>query len=112
MQLVYVDDLHIVTAGRDKFATLWMILLAYEIVGAVPCAFVRLAGCGQQGHRCEASADGPHCPVLHLGGILARHEARIRCKAVASFFFPGRIVLGGWSLTGGPDPAPWFSVEV
>ena len=33
MQLVYVDDLHIVTAGRDKFATLWMILLAYEIVG-------------------------------------------------------------------------------
>ena len=43
MQLVYVDDLHIVTSGRDKFATLWMILLAYEIVGT-PFSYHKFVG--------------------------------------------------------------------
>ena len=43
MQLVYVDDLHIVAAGRDKFATLWMILLAYEIVGT-PFSYHKFVG--------------------------------------------------------------------
>ena len=33
LQLVYVDDLRIVTSGPDKFTTLWMILLAYEVLG-------------------------------------------------------------------------------
>ena len=33
MQIVYVDDLHIVTAGPQKFLVLWMILAAYEAIG-------------------------------------------------------------------------------
>ena len=32
MQLVYVDDLHMVQAGRDKFLNLWLALLAYEVI--------------------------------------------------------------------------------
>ena len=38
MQLVYVDDLHLLAAGPDKFLILWMILAACEVVGT-PCAY-------------------------------------------------------------------------
>ena len=33
LQLAYVDDLHVVRWGDQKFKSLWMLLLAYEILG-------------------------------------------------------------------------------
>ena len=33
LQLAYVDDLHVVAWGEQKFKSLWMLLLAYEILG-------------------------------------------------------------------------------
>ena len=43
LQLLYVDDLHLLTAGPDKFVTLWMILAAYEVVGT-PFAYHKFKG--------------------------------------------------------------------
>ena len=43
LQLLYVDDLHLLTAGPDKFLTLWMILAAYEVVGT-PFAYHKFKG--------------------------------------------------------------------
>ena len=43
LQLVYVDDLHLLTAGPDKFLILWMVLAAYEVVGT-PFAYHKFKG--------------------------------------------------------------------
>ena len=43
LQLVYVDDLHVVTVGAQKFETLWMALAAYEILGT-PFGYGKFAG--------------------------------------------------------------------
>ena len=43
MQIVYVDDLHIVTAGPQKFVVLWMILAAYEAIGT-PFSYHKFKG--------------------------------------------------------------------
>ena len=43
LQMVYVDDLHLMTAGAHKFINLWMILAAYEVVGA-PFAYHKFRG--------------------------------------------------------------------
>ena len=43
LQLLYADDLHLLTAGPDKFLTLWMILAAYEVVGT-PFAYHKFKG--------------------------------------------------------------------
>ena len=43
LQLLYIDDLHLLTAGPDKFLTLWMILAAYEVVGT-PFAYHKFKG--------------------------------------------------------------------
>ena len=43
MQLVYVDDLHMVQAGEDKFLNLWLALLAYEVIGA-PFSYAKFKG--------------------------------------------------------------------
>ena len=42
-QLVYVDDLHLLTAGPDKFLILWIVLAAYEVVGT-PFAYHKFKG--------------------------------------------------------------------
>eukprot|EP00435_Cladocopium_sp_Y103_P024615 s4687_g6.t1 len=43
LQLVYVDDLHMVAVGEQKFETLWMALAAYEILGT-PFGYKKFAG--------------------------------------------------------------------
>lgn len=43
LKLVYVDDLHMVAVGEQKFRTLWMALFLYEAVGT-PFAFHKFAG--------------------------------------------------------------------
>eukprot|EP00439_Symbiodinium_sp_Y106_P005782 s7996_g1.t1 len=43
MQLVYVDDLHMVQAGKDKFLNLWLALLAYEVIGT-PFSYAKFKG--------------------------------------------------------------------
>ena len=43
LQVVYVDDLHIILVGKDKFLVLWMALAAYELVGT-PFAYHKFRG--------------------------------------------------------------------
>ena len=43
LQMVYVDDLRLMTAGAHKFINLWMILAAYEVVGT-PFAYHKFRG--------------------------------------------------------------------
>ena len=43
LQMVYVDDLHLMTAGAQKFINLWIILAAYEVVGT-PFAYHKFRG--------------------------------------------------------------------
>ena len=43
LQVVYVDDLHIILVGKDKFLVLWMALAAYELVGT-PFAYHKCRG--------------------------------------------------------------------
>ena len=42
-QLVYVDDLHAVAVGEQKFETLWMALAAYEVLGT-PFGYKKFSG--------------------------------------------------------------------
>ena len=184
MQLVYVDDLHIVTAGRDKFATLWMIVLAWgvavDFIGYHISISSWQAGVSEKRARwiVERVDQTERANWLVSGRALAEFVGRVtfvarmlvwlkpflaplyawqavvsrgtvarlpqmahivlcfirkeflqgmRLESVARPWpllwqafradakcAPGRIVLGGWSLTGGPDPsiAPSFSVEV
>ena len=48
IQIVYVDDLHIVVVGPDKYVVLWMILAAYELLGT-PFSYKKFHG----GVECE-----------------------------------------------------------
>ena len=48
IQIVYVDDLHIVVVGPDKYVVLWMILVAYELLGT-PFSYKKFHG----GVECE-----------------------------------------------------------
>ena len=43
LKLVYVDDIHMVAVGEQKFRTLWMALFLYEALGT-PFAFHKFAG--------------------------------------------------------------------
>ena len=43
LQVVFVDDLHLVVTGADKYIVLWMILAAYLLVGT-PFAFHKFKG--------------------------------------------------------------------
>ena len=43
MQVVFADDLHLLTAGQHKFLTMWMCLAAYELVGT-PFAYRKFRG--------------------------------------------------------------------
>ena len=43
MQLAYVDDLHILCIGPEKFITLWMSILAYEVIGT-PFSYRKFKG--------------------------------------------------------------------
>ena len=43
LQVVFVDDLHLVVAGADNYIVLWMILAAYLLVGT-PFAFHKFKG--------------------------------------------------------------------
>ena len=43
LQVVYVDDLHFILVGQDKFLVLWMALAAYELVGT-PFAYHKFRG--------------------------------------------------------------------
>eukprot|EP00435_Cladocopium_sp_Y103_P065101 s792_g27.t1 len=43
MQLAYVDDLHLLCVGPDKFISLWMSLLAYEVMGT-PFSYRKFRG--------------------------------------------------------------------
>ena len=43
IQIVYVDDLHIVVKGPGKFVHLWILLLAYELVGT-PFSYHKFGG--------------------------------------------------------------------
>ena len=42
-QLVFVDDLHMLTAGPQKFLTLWMLVAAYELLGT-PFSYHKFKG--------------------------------------------------------------------
>ncbi|CAL1141183.1 unnamed protein product [Cladocopium goreaui] len=43
LQLVYVDDLHVVCVGEQKFETLWMAIAAYEALGT-PFGYKKFSG--------------------------------------------------------------------
>ena len=43
LQIIFVDDLHIVVVGADKFVVLWMIVAAYLAIGA-PFSFHKFKG--------------------------------------------------------------------
>ena len=43
MQLAYVDDLHLLCIGPDKFVAMWMSILAYEVVGT-PFSYRKFKG--------------------------------------------------------------------
>ena len=43
LQIIYVDDMHIATVGQDKFTRLWMLLVAYEMLGA-PFSYKKFRG--------------------------------------------------------------------
>ena len=43
VQLVYVDDLHVVCIGEEKFETLWMAVAAYEALGT-PFGYKKFSG--------------------------------------------------------------------
>ena len=43
VQLVYVDDLHVVCVGEEKFVTLWMAIAAYEALGT-PFGYKKFSG--------------------------------------------------------------------
>ena len=43
MQLAYVDDLHLLCLGPDKFVTMWMSILAYEVMGT-PFSYRKFKG--------------------------------------------------------------------
>ena len=43
MELAYVDDLHLLCLGPDKFVTLWMSILAYEVIGT-PLSYRKVKG--------------------------------------------------------------------
>ena len=43
LQLVYVDDLHMVAAGPQKFKTIWMAVLLYEVLGT-PFGYHKFSG--------------------------------------------------------------------
>ena len=43
LQLIYVDDLQLVTLGQDKFVALWMALASYEALGT-PFAYHKFGG--------------------------------------------------------------------
>ena len=43
LQIVYVDDLHLLTAGAHKFLNLWIILVAHEVIGT-PFAYHKFKG--------------------------------------------------------------------
>ena len=43
LQMVYVDHLHLLTAGAQKFLNLWVILVAYEVIGT-PFAYHKFKG--------------------------------------------------------------------
>ena len=48
LQIIYVDDLHVVVVGPDRFKTLWLLLAAYEVAGA-PFNYAKFKG----GHEAE-----------------------------------------------------------
>ena len=43
MQMIYVDDLHLVAAGPQKYLVLWMMIAAYEAIGT-PFAYHKFKG--------------------------------------------------------------------
>ena len=43
MQLAYVDDLHLLCLGPDKFVTMWLSILAYEVMGT-PFSYRKFKG--------------------------------------------------------------------
>ncbi|CAE7403696.1 glyQS [Symbiodinium necroappetens] len=48
LQIIYVDDLHVVVVGPDRFKTLWLLLAAYEVAGT-PFNHAKFKG----GHEAE-----------------------------------------------------------
>ncbi|CAE7331476.1 unnamed protein product, partial [Symbiodinium sp. KB8] len=48
LQIIYVDDLHVVVVGPDRFKTLWLLLAAYEMAGT-PFNYSKFKG----GHEAE-----------------------------------------------------------
>ena len=48
LQIIYVDDLHVVVVGPDRFKTLWLLLAAYEVAGT-PFNYAKFKG----GHEAE-----------------------------------------------------------
>ena len=43
LQIIYVDDLHVVVVGPDRFRTLWLLLAAYEVAGT-PFNYAKFKG--------------------------------------------------------------------
>ncbi|CAE7343575.1 unnamed protein product, partial [Symbiodinium microadriaticum] len=130
LQIIYVDDLHVVVVGLDRFKTLWLLLAAYEVAGT-PFNYAKFKG----GHEAEfvgyflsyydhrAGISERRCRwVLDWIASVERDRWMVLGRNLAEFVgrmtFVGRllgwIVLGGWSLMKGLDPkqADWFAVEL
>ena len=61
LQLIYVDDLQLVTLGKDKFVALWMALASYEALGT-PFAYHKFGG-GLQSEFVGYWLDFEHCKL-------------------------------------------------
>ncbi|CAE7803084.1 unnamed protein product, partial [Symbiodinium sp. KB8] len=110
--LIYVDDLHVVVFGGEKFYALWALFLALEIMGT-PFAYHKFKG------GLEVDYIGYHLDYFSwAAGISEKRAGWIvewidRAESMSwvvtgSFAFssemvPVLIVLGGWSLDHGLD---------
>ena len=97
LQLVYVDDLHILVAGSEKFVWLWMILAAYEVLGT-PFSYRKFKG----GLSVEFVGFHLDYKEVTLGVIAGRGPFLSRFTAGVRCLTKGRsqqhLSLSGWSF--------------
>ena len=87
LQIIYVDDLHVVVVGPDRFKTLWLLLAAYEVAGT-PFNYAKFKG----GHEAE-----------FVGYFLSYFDSRAgiserRCRWVLDWI--AAVERDRWMITG------------
>ena len=87
LQIIYVDDLHVVVVGPDRFQTLWLLLAAYEVAGT-PFNYAKFKG----GHEAE-----------FVGYFLSYFDSRAgiserRCRWVLDWI--AAVERDRWMITG------------